>query len=79
MVFAAGLGKRLRPLTNTRPKHLLPVIGKPLLLWILESLILNGFREIGILVSYMKEKVIEEISKIDLGGEITWIDQRGER
>src|ERR1700751_5344259 len=37
VLLAAGYGTRLRPLTDDRPKHLLPVGGRPMLDWILES------------------------------------------
>jgi len=37
VLLAAGYGTRLRPLTDDRPKHLLPVGGRPMLDWILDS------------------------------------------
>ncbi len=48
MIFAAGLGTRLKPLTDTMPKALVPVIGKPLLQHIIEKLSVSGFTEITI-------------------------------
>lgn len=76
VVFAAGLGKRLRPLTNTRPKHLLPVCGKPILRRILEALLLNGVDNVGIVVSYMSELIIENVKSYGLRMEIQWIHQK---
>ncbi|MCX8086707.1 MAG: nucleotidyltransferase family protein [Rhodocyclaceae bacterium] len=48
MILAAGRGERMRPLTDRTPKPLLPVAGKPLIVWHLERLALAGFHEIVI-------------------------------
>jgi MurNAc alpha-1-phosphate uridylyltransferase len=48
MILAAGRGERMRPLTDTCPKPLLCVAGKPLLVWHLERLARAGFREVVI-------------------------------
>ena len=45
MILAAGRGERLRPLTDTMPKALVPAGGKPLIAWHLERLAAAGFRE----------------------------------
>lgn len=75
VVFAAGLGKRLRPLTNDRPKHLLPVCGKPILRRVLESLLLNGIDEVGIVIHYMSDLVIRDVESYGLDMKIEWIRQ----
>ena len=59
VVLAAGEGVRLRPLTLTRPKHLIPVGGKPLLEHLLISLKTAGIDEALIVVHYMADKIKE--------------------
>ncbi|HEY8857076.1 MAG TPA: nucleotidyltransferase family protein [Rugosibacter sp.] len=46
MILAAGRGERMRPLTDTCPKPLLPVGGQPLVVWHLQRLAAAGFREV---------------------------------
>jgi N-acetyl-alpha-D-muramate 1-phosphate uridylyltransferase len=48
MILAAGRGERMRPLTDRTPKPLLPVAGKPLIVWHLERLARAGYRDIVI-------------------------------
>ena len=48
MILAAGRGERMRPLTDTTPKPLLKVGGKPLIVWHIERLAKAGFRELVI-------------------------------
>lgn len=48
MIFAAGRGERMRPLTDSCPKPLLPVAGKPLIVWQIEALAAAGIRDIVI-------------------------------
>ena len=57
MVLAAGRGERMRPLTNDCPKPLLPVGGKPLIVWQIERLARAGYDELVINVSYLAEKI----------------------
>ena len=58
MILAAGLGSRMRPLTNNRPKPLLEVGGKPLIVWHIEALKKAGFEDIVINVAYLGEQII---------------------
>lgn len=48
MILAAGRGERMRPLTDTMPKPLIPVAGKPLIVWHLERLSRAGIRQVVI-------------------------------
>lgn len=56
LIFAAGLGERMRPLTDTTPKPLLAVGGKPLIVWHLEKLAARGVREVVINTSWLAER-----------------------
>lgn len=57
MIFAAGLGTRLKPLTDNCPKALIPVGGKPMLQIVIEQLIRYGFHEIVINIHYLGEHI----------------------
>ena len=57
MILAAGFGSRLRPLTNTTPKPLLQVGGKPLLQYHLQRLAAAGITDIVINISWLAEKI----------------------
>ena len=48
MILAAGLGTRLRPLTDDRPKALVEVAGRPLLAWAIARLAQHGFTDITV-------------------------------
>ena len=57
MILAAGRGERMRPLTDTTPKPLLQVGGRPLIVWTIEALVKAGFREIVINVSHLGDQI----------------------
>lgn len=59
MIFAAGLGTRLKPLTDTMPKALVPVAGKPLLQHVIEKLKAAGFDEMIINIHHFAEQIID--------------------
>lgn len=59
MVFAAGLGSRLRPLTDTRPKALVEVAGKPMLQRVMERLRDAGFDEVVVNVHHFPDMIID--------------------
>ena len=57
MIFAAGRGERMRPLTDTCPKPLLEVSGKPLIVWQIERLARAGFQTIVINHAWLGEQI----------------------
>ncbi len=63
VILAAGEGVRLRPLTWTKPKSLLPVAGVPLLLHLLKAVKHVGVDEVFLVVGYLGEKIRETLSE----------------
>ncbi|MCC6045366.1 MAG: nucleotidyltransferase family protein [Ignisphaera sp.] len=61
VILAGGLGKRLRPLTEDRPKILVEVCKKPILEWHIYWLSKYGFKDFVLLLGHAKEKVLEEV------------------
>ena len=61
MIFAAGLGTRLKPLTDHMPKALVPVAGKPMLEHVIRKLIAAGCDEIVINVHHFADQIIDFI------------------
>ena len=59
LIFAAGLGTRLKPLTDTLPKALVPIAGKPLLEHVILKLKASGFDEIIINVHHFPDQIID--------------------
>lgn len=57
MVLAAGLGKRMRPITDTMPKPLVPVAGKTLLDWGLDALAAEGVEQAVVNVHYLADQI----------------------
>lgn len=57
MILAAGLGTRLRPLTDDRPKALVKVAGKPMLYWVIARLARHGFTDIIINAHHFAEQI----------------------
>lgn len=78
MIFAAGLGTRLRPLTDTMPKALVPVAGRPILGYQLERLAAAGVKEVVVNVHHFAEQVIRYIEEHDFGLCVRVSDERDE-
>ena len=76
MIFAAGLGTRLKPLTDTMPKALVPIAGKPLLEHIITKLIAAGFDEIIVNVHHFADQIVDFLkSKNNFGIRIEISDE----
>jgi|TARA_B110000908_G_scaffold22895_1_gene25962 MurNAc alpha-1-phosphate uridylyltransferase len=61
MILAAGLGKRMRPLTDNLPKPLLLCAGKPLIVYHIEALVAAGVKDIVINHAYLGEMIEETL------------------
>jgi len=57
VILAAGEGKRLRPLTSTKPKSIIPIANKPILQHIIENLRCVNIKDIIIVIGYHSEKI----------------------
>ena len=69
IILAGGFATRLRPLTLTKPKPALPILNKPLIVWIVESVERVGIDEIVVCVRYMAdyiERVVKEVAKVEV-------------
>lgn len=76
IVLAAGEGQRLRPFTVSRPKAMLSIADKPILQFVVESLAVNGIRNIVLVVGYRKEQVYDYMgSGEQFGVEISYVTQ----
>ncbi|WP_320052448.1 nucleotidyltransferase family protein [uncultured Acetobacteroides sp.] len=77
MVFCAGLGTRLKPLTDDRPKALVPLAGKPLIEHVVERLKSFGFTDIIVNVHHFADKVEAFLAERgNFGVNITVSDER---
>jgi NDP-sugar pyrophosphorylase family protein len=77
MIFAAGLGTRLRPYTNDRPKALVEVNGKPLIEWAIRRLLYCGFNNIVINVHHFADQLTDFLKKNKgFGARIAISDER---
>lgn len=59
MVLAAGLGERMRPLTDSLPKPLLPIANRPVMGYVLEHLARHGFTEVIANLHYRAEQIVD--------------------
>jgi glucose-1-phosphate thymidylyltransferase len=75
LILSGGHGTRLRPITYSQQKQLIPIANKPILFYAIEDVIEAGATEIGIVVGPNKEQVIETVKSEDWTAEIEFIYQ----
>jgi glucose-1-phosphate thymidylyltransferase len=76
LVLAGGAGTRLRPITHTRAKQLVPVANKPILFYGIESMVAAGITEIGVIVGDTRDEVMAGLGDgAQFGASITYIPQ----
>ncbi len=77
MVLAAGLGTRMRPLTDRTPKPLVPVYGRPLLDHVLDALAVAGIPEAVVNVHHLAEQIEAHLAARPAPPRVTVSDERG--
>lgn len=76
LILSAGFGTRLKPLTDTIPKALIPYKGKPLIVHQIEKLKSTGINEIIVNVHHLKEKIIDFFETNDFGIKVNISDEK---
>ena len=79
MIFAAGLGTRLKPYTDDRPKAMVEVAGRPMIAHQMEKLRQAGFRRVVINVHHFAEQIIDYVNAHGgFGLDVAFSDERGQ-
>ena len=76
MIFAAGLGTRLKPITDSMPKALVPVCGQPLLYHVITKLVAGGYDDLVVNVHHFPDQIIHYLHSHDFGARIAVSDER---
>ncbi len=76
MIFAAGLGTRLKPITDTLPKALVPVGGQPLLFHVIRKLVSAGYDHLVVNVHHFPDLIIDYLKEHDFGVQVDVSDER---
>ena len=75
MILAAGLGTRLRPLTDRIPKPLLPVAGRPMIDYTLAWVAAAGIRQVMINLHHMGDRIRQTVGRERFGLEISYSEE----
>jgi len=76
LILSGGYGTRLRPITYSQQKQLIPVANKPILFYAIEDIINAGIKDIGIVVGPNKKQVIDTVKGVNFPVRITFIYQK---
>ncbi len=68
LILAGGFGTRLRPLTYTGAKQLIPIANKPIIFYGIDALVRTGIKEVGIIVGDTREEVMQTVGNGDRWG-----------
>jgi len=75
LILSGGHGTRLRPITYSQQKQLIPVANKPILFYAIEDMIQAGISEIAIIVGPNRDQIIQTVNQADFSASITFIYQ----
>jgi glucose-1-phosphate thymidylyltransferase len=75
LILAGGPGTRLRPLTYSQQKQLIPIANKPMLFYAIEDVIEAGAKDIGIMVGPNKDLVAETVMSVKWDANIEFLYQ----
>ncbi|NVM56297.1 MAG: NDP-sugar synthase [Candidatus Helarchaeota archaeon] len=70
IILAGGIGSRLMPITADRPKPLVPVVGKPMIVYAIDLLLYAGVHNIVIVIKHMGDQIREFLAHQDFGVDI---------
>ena len=75
VIPVAGAGARLRPLTYTQPKPLIPIAGKPIISYIVDDLVKNGTKKFIFIIGYLGEKIERFLKKTYPNLDMEFVEQ----